>query len=170
MPLLTPPTVTLHAAWLEAHDEWGPGLHEDGFGLHASDDVDSPTGFATWVATLTAAPTTTNPCTYYWITDGPRVLGGIALRHHPTEYGHIGYGIRPTARRQGIATWALAAILPHARALGLPHVLLVCEPHNLPSIRTIERNGGIPDPTTPPDLRRYRINLRPRSSATLPHP
>jgi hypothetical protein len=50
MPELIAPTVGLRTAWLEAHDEWGPGLHEDGFGLGPSDDVDSPVGFATWVA------------------------------------------------------------------------------------------------------------------------
>jgi hypothetical protein len=30
MPELIPPTVRLHAGWLEAHAEWGPGQHEDG--------------------------------------------------------------------------------------------------------------------------------------------
>jgi hypothetical protein len=44
MPELITPTVRLHAAWIEAHDEWGPGVHEDGFGLHPSDEVDSPAG------------------------------------------------------------------------------------------------------------------------------
>ncbi|MDT5025847.1 MAG: hypothetical protein QOE61_2273 [Micromonosporaceae bacterium] len=45
---LIAPTTRLHTAWLEAHAEWGPGLHEDGFGLVPSDEVDSPAGFATW--------------------------------------------------------------------------------------------------------------------------
>ncbi|MEU4715850.1 hypothetical protein AB0F73_19625 [Micromonospora purpureochromogenes] len=40
MPELIAPTVHLHAAWLEAHDEWGPGVHEDGFGLLPSDEVE----------------------------------------------------------------------------------------------------------------------------------
>ncbi|WP_446220872.1 hypothetical protein [Micromonospora sp. IBHARD004] len=52
MPELIAPTVRLHAAWLNAHDEWGPGLHEDGFGLRPSDEVASPVGFAGWVARL----------------------------------------------------------------------------------------------------------------------
>ncbi|MGC5019314.1 hypothetical protein [Micromonospora sp. DT47] len=29
MPELVAPTVRLHAAWLEARDEWGPGALED---------------------------------------------------------------------------------------------------------------------------------------------
>lgn len=46
------PTARLHTAWLEAHREWGPGRHEDGFGLRPSDEVKSPAGFADWVPRL----------------------------------------------------------------------------------------------------------------------
>ncbi|MGW4243260.1 GNAT family N-acetyltransferase [Nocardia sp. NPDC004722] len=159
MPTLIAPTTRLHAAWLEAHAEWGPGHHEDGFGLHSTDEVSTPTGFATWVSALTAPPLT---CTYRWIFDTDRILGGIALRHHDTGLGHIGYGIRPSARRQGTAAWALTAILPEARALGLSRVSITCAPDNLPSIRTIERNGGVFQGirTTPlGPVRHYRIAL-----------
>jgi hypothetical protein len=52
VPELIAPTVGLHAAWLEAHREWGPGLHKDGFGLWPTDEVESPDGFAAWVARL----------------------------------------------------------------------------------------------------------------------
>ncbi|WP_328965228.1 hypothetical protein [Streptomyces virginiae] len=41
MPELIAPTTRLHSAWLEARTEWGPGLHEDGFGLEPADEVDS---------------------------------------------------------------------------------------------------------------------------------
>jgi len=33
LPTLILPTINLHAAFLDCRDEWGPGLHEDGFGL-----------------------------------------------------------------------------------------------------------------------------------------
>ena len=56
MPELIPPTARLHAAWLEAHTEWGPGQHEDGFGLGPSDEVRSPAGFAAWLARLASQP------------------------------------------------------------------------------------------------------------------
>jgi predicted acetyltransferase len=44
--------------------------------------------------------------------EGDRVPGGIAMRHELDDVllhagGHIGYGIRPSARRRGLATWAL---------------------------------------------------------------
>ena len=154
MPELIAPTVRLHAAWLEAHAEWGPGPHEDGFGLGPSDEVDSPTGFAAWVARLADQSDPAKPiaagkhrCTYRWIVENDRVLGGIALRHDSSDYvrwaGHIGYGIRPSARRRGLATWALGLMLDEARRLGLDRVLIVCAVDNAASVKTIERCGGV---------------------------
>ncbi|WP_245240280.1 GNAT family N-acetyltransferase [Streptomyces erythrochromogenes] len=125
---LIAPTTALHSSWLVAHHEWGTGLHEDGFGLGPSDEVESPEGFAAWVALLAGASGakaagTDHGCTYRWIVEGDRVEGGIALRHgltgHVLEFGHIGYGIRPSSRGRGLATWALGRMLDEARALGL---------------------------------------------------
>lgn len=154
MPELIAPTVRLHAAWLEAHHEWGPGLHEDGFGLWPSDEVHSPAGFAAWVARLAdesdpaaGAEAGRARCTYRWIVEGDQVLGGIALRHEFNDLvrrvGHIGYGIRPSARRRGLATWALGRMLDEARVLGLDRVLIICEAGNIASAKTIERQGGV---------------------------
>jgi len=74
------------------------------------------------------------------------VHGGIALRYGINDYvrqfGHIGYGIRPSSRRRGLATWALGRILDEARTLGLDRVLIVCEADNHASVKTIERQGG----------------------------
>ncbi|MGW1409650.1 GNAT family N-acetyltransferase [Streptomyces sp. NPDC002403] len=153
MPELIAPTALLHSAWLEAHEEWGPGAHEDGFGLMTSDEVHSSAGFEAWVARLTAEPNPAGPleahrmsCTYRWIVEDDTVLGGIALRHGPgivLETGHIGYGIRPSARRRGLGTWALGRMLDEARVLGLDRVLLICAKDNTASAKTIERHGGV---------------------------
>ena len=153
MPVLVAPTTRLHAAWLDARDDWGPGTHEDGFGLGPTDEVDSPAGFAAWVAGLLDEERPTDDgrqrCSFRWVVEDDRVLGGIALRHRQTEYvdrfGHIGYGIRPSARGRGIGTWALGEILGTAREIGLERVLLVCALDNVASARTIERNGGVLD-------------------------
>jgi predicted acetyltransferase len=158
VPELIAPAARLHAAWLEARHEWGPGDHEDGFGLRSSDEVDSPTGFAAWVERLAAQ---SDPaiaggdgrvhCTYRWITEDDRVLGAIALRHELNDRlmltGHIGYGIRPSARRRGLAAWALGRMLGEARGLGLDRVLVVCEAGNAASAKTIERCGGVLEDT-----------------------
>ncbi|HEV7976981.1 GNAT family N-acetyltransferase [Amycolatopsis sp.] len=151
MPQLIAPTARLHTAWLEARDDWGLGVHEDGFGLLPADEVDSPAGFTAWVARLAdeSDQVTTDEarCTYRWIVETDRVLGGIALRHGFNDFvrwaGHIGYGVRPSARRRGVATWALGRMLDEARLLGLERVLVVCEAGNFASAKTIERHGGV---------------------------
>jgi predicted acetyltransferase len=182
MPELMAPTTRLHAAWLEAHDEWGPGLHEDGFGLRPFDEVDSAAGFAAFVARLTDESDPAKPveavwahCTYRWIVEGGRVLGGIALRHELNDFvlraGHIGYGIRPAARRRGLATWALGRMLDEARNLGLDRVLIVCEVGNTASVKTIEHHGGVLDEVRETELgtvRHYWISLAPRGGRPDP--
>ncbi|MBN9747539.1 GNAT family N-acetyltransferase [Amycolatopsis sp. A1MSW2902] len=166
MPELLAPTVRLHRSWLEAHREWGPGLHEDGFGLSASDQVDSPAGFAAWVGSLTA-----DRGVYRWVVEDGQVLGGIALRAGPASYvrwaGHLGFGLRPSARGRGLASWALHQMLPEARRLSLSRVLLVCEGENLASAKTIERAGGVLEETRQTDhgpVRRYWITLESSAS------
>ncbi|WP_216902946.1 GNAT family N-acetyltransferase [Nocardia alni] len=57
--------------------------------------------------------------------------------------GHIGYGVRFSARRRGLATWAVGEILDEARKLGIDRVLVVCAAGNIVSARTLERNGGV---------------------------
>jgi predicted acetyltransferase len=161
VPELIAPTVRLHAAWLEAHEEWGPGVHEDGAGLRSSDEVRSPSGFAAFVARAGSAPAESGGVSR-WIVEGDRVLGAIALRPEFTDvvrrFGHIGYGVRPSARGRGLATWALGQMLGQARVHGLERVLIVCSAANLASARAIERNGGVLEGTGP-GPRRYWIEL-----------
>jgi predicted acetyltransferase len=174
MPELIVPAVRLHVAWIEARDEWGAGVHQDGSGLEPSDEVESPAGFAAWVARLVDQADPTKPldadrvrCTYRWIIEGDRVLGAIALRHELNDFlhrvgGHIGYGIRPSARRRGLATWALGQMLDEARGLGLDRVLIICAVDNIASARTIEHHGGALEDirdTESGTVRRYWIKL-----------
>lgn len=148
MAVLTTPAPGWHSAWLDAHAEWGPGLHEDGFGLLPDDDVASPGGFRSWLDRLS----NDERCTYWWITEHDAVLGGIALRHssHPLvpRAGHLGYGIRPSARGRGLATWAVARIVGQASILGMERVIAVCEVDNTASAKTLERQGGVLETTS----------------------
>jgi len=147
-------------------------MHEDGFGVLPSDELTSATGFSTWLERLdreengSAVGRVDYRCVYRWIVDGDAVVGGIALRHADDNFirgaGHIGYGIRPSARRQGLATWALGQILDVARDLRLGRVLLVCEADNAGSAVTIERNAGVferIEETRHGPVRRYWITL-----------
>ncbi len=77
--------------------------------------------------------------------DLPRLAG---IRHRLTPFllevaGHIGYSVRPSARRRGVATAALREALPLASALGIDPVLVTCDDDNLGSARVIEANGGV---------------------------
>ncbi|QRP44607.1 GNAT family N-acetyltransferase [Amycolatopsis sp. FDAARGOS 1241] len=162
MPALVAPTTRLHRAWLDAYTEWGPGRHEDGFGLDPADEVTSPAGFAAFVSRLARD----GDVRYRWLVEDGTVLGGIALRHADDEYthwaGHLGFGIRPTARGRGLATWALTRMLDEARALGLDRVLLLCDPANTASAKTIQRAGGVCEQTTTTrhgPVRRFWIDL-----------
>lgn len=162
MPELVTPTTDLHDAWLACHREWGPGVHEDGFASKPEDEVGSVDGFAAWVARLHALPA----ARAWWIVEGDEVQGGIVLRHVSTEttqrLGHVGYGVRPSARGRGLATWALGQVRPLARSGGLDRLLVVCLDDNVGSIRTIERNGGILEEVVDDPhgrLRRYWIDV-----------
>lgn len=169
VPELTAPTADLRHAWWQAHAEWGPGQHEDGFGLRDGDEVSTATGFAAWLDRLAGQsdPARTievgrHRCTYRWIVENGRVLGGIAVRDGDDAYvswaGHIGYGIRPSARRRGLGTWVLHRILDEAREQGRDRLLAVCAVDNTASIATLERCGATFDSirdTVAGPLRRY---------------
>lgn len=76
--------------------------------------------------------------------------GSIGLRWQPgtadlplTCSGHLGYAVVPWRRREGLASFALRAILPRARAVGLPYVDLTVEPENAASVGVIRKCGGV---------------------------
>jgi len=153
-PVLVEPTTDLYVSWLQARGEFGPDAHLDGAGLGEVDDVETSAGFATWTANLLRQSDPSVPpapgwvhCTYRWVVEDNTYLGTIALRHELNDFlfdaaGHIGYSIRPSARRRGLATWALARTLERARTMGLDRVLVTCDPSNTASARTIEGSGG----------------------------
>ncbi|MEU8437859.1 GNAT family N-acetyltransferase [Streptomyces sp. NPDC029216] len=155
MPELITPAPRLHSSWLAAQAEWGADAHMDGAGLGSDDDVDTPEGFAAWTERLRRQADRTASveqgrvhATYWWITEGDTYLGAIDLRHYLNAFlldagGHIGYSVRPSARRRGLAGWALGRVLHEARLMGMDRVLLTCDPGNEASARTIERAGGV---------------------------
>lgn len=149
--LVTPDT-RFHRSFLESHAEWA-GAVQDGAGIHEGDDVRSPGGFAEFVESLVAAETTPRrpglvTDTYRWIVEGDEYLGSVSFRHELTDFlrnfgGHVGYGIRPSARGRGLATWALARTVDLARGRGYDRILVVCHDDNPASARVIEKNGGV---------------------------
>lgn len=84
----------------------------------------------------------------FWIVLGDDYAGRLNIRHELNETlclfgGHIGYAVRPSMRRRGIATRALELGLVEARGLGLDRVLVTCSDHNTGSRKVIEANGGV---------------------------
>jgi predicted acetyltransferase len=110
------------------------------------------------------------PMTTHWLVDGAgQAIGMSRLRHRLTPFlrehgGHIGYYVAQAERGKGYGTAVLALTLDAARALGLERVLLTVDSDNQPSIRVIERNGGVMEHEGPEDAkgrlyRRYWIDL-----------
>lgn len=74
--------------------------------------------------------------------------GAVNIRHYLNERlllsgGHIGDGVRPSERRQGIATAMVGLALEECRRLGIDRVLMVCDKDNIGSAKSIIRNGGV---------------------------
>jgi predicted acetyltransferase len=85
--------------------------------------------------------------------------------------GNIGYGIRPSARRRGLASWALSRVIDDARALGLNRLLMVCAVDNVASVKAIERCGGAFEGvagTRFGPVRRYRIECSTARPGVVP--
>jgi predicted acetyltransferase len=161
MPQLIAPDVRVRRSFLEAMAEF----RTEGRGSRADDTMigaemrkftaswSTQDGFASFVAALHAQsrgkqlPTGFVACTTLWWVHGDAYLGRIAIRHELTPRllelgGHIGYDVRPTARRHGHATAMLQAAMPVARDLGIENVLITCDVANIASRKVIESCGG----------------------------
>jgi len=110
--------------------------------------LDDPTAKAGPVTLPDGSKVPRLPSILRWIWDR-EFCGHIGLRWKPgteklppTCSGHIGYAVVPWRQREGLATAALIAILPEARAIGLKHVDITTSPENPASVRVIEKAGG----------------------------
>ncbi len=153
---LARPDLRFHTSWATAVREFeadGSTMH--GSGLWDLDTTDLGRGaLASEIERLLAEAdpaTVLRPdwvhCTYFWIAEDDEFLGYLAIRHRLNDFlleegGHIGYGIRPSRRREGHATRALVVALDEARRLGIDRALVTCDHDNVPSRLTIERAGG----------------------------
>ena len=75
-------------------------------------------------------------------------VGAVNIRHYLNEGlllngGHIGNGVRPSRRREGIATRIIGLALEECRKMGIYRVLMVCDRDNIGSAKSIRSNGGM---------------------------
>lgn len=85
--------------------------------------------------------------TMLWFVEGDEWLGRLSIRHRLTPPllelgGHIGYVVRPSARRKGYATQMLVQSLPCAAELGIDPALVTCDNDNHASRKVIQAAGG----------------------------
>ena len=84
----------------------------------------------------------------FWLVDLRNEIVAVsnlrhALNNELRDYGgHIGYGVRPTARGNGYGNEVLRRTLIEAKTLGIDRARLTCSKENHASARTIIRNGG----------------------------
>lgn len=162
------PDPRYQSSYLAATDEFGEA-HRDGDG-DLVQEADPESGFAGFSFTRegledtdefrrfvrcrraeelpeTPRPSGRVPCTFLWVVEGEEYLGSIAFRHQLNDFllregGHIGYSIRPSARRQGHASTALRQTLELAAEMGHEQVLVCCAEDNAGSRAIIEGAGG----------------------------
>jgi len=183
---LREPSADLHESFLQSIAEWND-MDQDGASMFFAEkygwDFADPADFESWVQLLndlakpdfTPLPGFVSQSTL-WVVENQQYLGAVSLRHDlGNDYlrevgGHIGYGIRPSARRRGLAKLALAGSLGKARELGLSKVLITCNDSNIGSAKTIESQGGVLEEIRPlsevgprfgsvDSVRRYWITL-----------
>jgi len=90
------------------------------------------------------------PSTTYWLVRGSDLVGVSSLRHYLNDRirhvgGHIGLGIRPSLRGQGLGKTLLQLTISEARRRGIDVVHIHCHKHNQPSARMIIGVGGVID-------------------------
>jgi len=85
----------------------------------------------------------------FFLINSDEILWAIQVRHHINHPnlkevgGHIGYGIKPLARKKWYATKMLKLCLEEVKKLQIKKLLITCDEWNIGSKKVIENNGGV---------------------------
>ncbi|MBE6753643.1 MAG: GNAT family N-acetyltransferase [Ruminococcaceae bacterium] len=122
--------------------------------INGSELFDKTDSYEQWLGKVTANanPATVDPNwvltdTFFAVEEETgEIVGIIDLRHtlkgFLADFGHSGYSVRPSRRRKGIATEMLRQLIGIAKQAGLTELQLSVKRGNIPSVKTIEKNGG----------------------------
>ncbi|MBQ5334685.1 MAG: GNAT family N-acetyltransferase [Oscillospiraceae bacterium] len=122
--------------------------------INGSELLDRTESYEAWLESVTknTKAETVDPSwvvtdTFFALDESNRIVGIIDLRHTLNDFlrdfGNCGYSVRPTERRKGFATEMLRLLCAEAKAAGMAELHLSVERDNLPSVRTIVKNGGV---------------------------
>lgn len=105
---------------------------------------------------------------FYLCYEDSALIGVFSLKFELTPFlfnygGHIGYAVRPSQRKRGLATEILREGVILARSAGFKRLLLVCDDDNIASEKVILKNGGqyentLFDPDEQVFVKRYWID------------
>lgn len=148
------PNLKYKTTYLEGLKEFSND-HEKSMWIHLGDSAsrDFPEkDFESFVDTLLVRETTPPKefvrDTVYWAVFEEEVVGRISIRHELNDFlskfgGHVGYIVRPSFRRQGIASEILRLALKTERAKTIGKLLVTCDENHVASEKTIIKNGGV---------------------------
>ncbi|WP_208559404.1 GNAT family N-acetyltransferase [Marinilactibacillus kalidii] len=85
--------------------------------------------------------------TYFLFLNEDEIAGAINCRYKLNDRlkhlgGHIGYGVSPIHRRQGLAQTMVSTVLPLFKERGIESVVITADDQNKPSIQTILNQNG----------------------------
>ncbi len=150
--------------YIEEHRRYGE------YTLHGSALLDSERSYDQWVGMIhgnrcreTVTEGWVSASTYFVMDEEEReIIGMVDIRHELNEFlrsygGHIGYGVRPSKRRQGYASLILRKALQYCKLLHIQEVMISCSADNEGSRRTILSCGGQLEKELTKDGQPYQI-------------